>query len=274
MNQHTLIKDFDITKFEIGEITKNLIQMIAIPQYDKKPFVFQTDFIHLTTYGIPRFNCSYHQTDYQRQYMHLPLDPQQPSCTILEKKLNEIDDKICNNKENIFKPLESKKIIDSMSYGPCVKEKIDDDMDYNKNFKKIKKIKPKYCKLKINPNVVKLFVRDTEDSPPYYVKTNTITDIEQYVCFKSLIKLIVVMDKLWANKILNHHTKHRNYGVSLSIIAIDVIPYRVPSVRDYYVSYKFVNLDSTNNEIIYEMKNEEESGSEYEEEEEDEDSDE
>ena len=94
------------TEMEI-ENERNKAQMISYPRYThpsgENSLIFQTDWIELTQYGLPRKGENpgdFYMNDTDRTFLKMPLDPNQQSCVDLESMLQAIDD---YNLKNITK---------------------------------------------------------------------------------------------------------------------------------------------------------------------------
>jgi len=230
------IKKFGLTELEINNKSyhMNYFQCIAYPQYNNKKFIFQTDFIQMTSYGIPKSTANnseanYYNTDEQRGFIKIPNDPYQVSCKKLFDMLKKID-KYMNNikvKNEIYSVLSKSKDIGKMfDYINIVKksythESLDEDeKDYKKKY-------PEYCKVKLAVNYpsfdikTTLFERDNHDNVKE-IKIKTVTDLEKYITWECQFRMIVMVNKFWANKHESGASEKKKSGITLKVLQIEV----------------------------------------------------
>lgn len=263
---------FDIGKFTFSEFddkrSDSKAQMIAYPRYeysqnDNSSPIFQTGEITITQYGLPRIS-EYYKTDDQRNFIKVPLDPNQDSCRQLEKCLRQIDEYTEKNKTAIMagKLAKYSKLYE---YQPIVRDPApieeisDDEEEENAEPKEEKEQRERYryCKMKLNVNfqdqsiTTGVFVKKNDGSAePVNVKTAT--DLEEYFGWNSKVRFIVMANKLWASRNKDSAGK-RKFGVSLKIIQMEVTPSeRNTSVGEAFKKYAFINFDDDEQEATVE----------------------
>jgi len=91
-----------------------------------------------------------------------------------------------------------------------------------------------------------VFVKDNEEAKPRKVNVRTISDLEQYLTWKSKFQMMVMVNKLWASKAVKD--KKREYGVTLKIMQMVIIPGTVGgSIRSEFEAYAFSDEDEDPN---------------------------
>jgi hypothetical protein len=239
-------KSVSFDNVEVSELNKEGGQPLAYINYNdqqrnaKTKLLVQTCNIKLTAHGIPQLGGDYYKDDNDREFIKIPLDPNQQSCVELNLHLEKADEYF--GSDAIRKALFGKKA-EKYEYQPCIKqpqEKDDDDDDNDdsskkKKTKKDKKEYPKvnFCKMKFN------FVSDSNDKDKHFNKTKfirrdgdkkssvnlkTMTDIANELKYQSDVKFIFAYNKLWANKTPMPGAKTIMYGVGFKIIAVEYVP--------------------------------------------------
>jgi hypothetical protein len=234
-------KKFDQTKVSITELDTNnersISQSISYVHYQFKPnvrpenLIFQTGDIKLTDYGIPDLG-DFAKEDKERQYVKVPLDTNQSACVELRSMLSELDKYALSKQNDIFG--KSSKLY---KYVPLVREPIKlegEELEEKKNayFKKtgkhfVDKDHPHYCKVKFDMDfdtkALETAVYDSTDinAPPKEIDVSTITELTQHVRWQSTIKMIVMVNKLWAHK-TSKKGELREFGLSLKCLVLHI----------------------------------------------------
>lgn len=226
-------------------------QFISYPRYtDEKygenSFVFQTDWMKITQYGLPSLG-EYYKTDSERNFLKVPLDPNQDGCNSLENMLTQVDEYTEENKKNILG-----KFAKLYTYQPIVREPAslddlitDDDEDEDKKKPKDNKVRFKYCKMKLDTTYpdgeikTNLYVRDSETDKPTYTPVSNATQLSEYVNWGSEVRMIVMVNKLWAAK-NKDKSGTRSYGTAMKILQLEVKPRQsTGSIRNQFSRYAF-----------------------------------
>ncbi len=201
-------------------------QYISFPRIEEdKKLILKTPFIKLSKYGIQKIS-EYYPTEQSRAFLKLPLDPAQKNALIIKECLSKLDKHIQDNKKEILGVLHGK-----ANYIPIIKTpedkmefiKLKFDLDYNsKNVKS------------------NIFINKKRQ------KVKTMKDIEKMCPFKSKVKFLLLANKLWIAKSIDHNTKKRNFGLNLVIKYMDIKPAR--TIEDEFSEYAKGFLDDEEEE--------------------------
>lgn len=280
------IKNFSFTELEVNN-ERSKTHMIAYPRLNESTFVFQTPEFTITQYGIPQ-KGDFVQTDAQRTTLKFPFDPHQPGCVELEKMFTDIDNYVKANHQKIFTVDKVKN--SKFAYTPIIREPIiDDTIEDPKNKKgntknQQPKEKFKFWKAKLDLSfedgeiqtvIFKKNPNDPTVKPDKITSVKTVTDLEQFLPWGSKVRMIVMMNKLWAEKTAKTKGADRNFGLSFKILSIETTPREKNStIRESIENYAFLDTDQVHETA--ETKNKESSvqGQTVEEEEEDEEAEE
>lgn len=197
----------------------------------KTRLLVQTDKIKLTYHGIPPLDeemrkrnpqmstmQEYIPDDSKREFIKIPLDPEQPACMNLRKHLEKADKWAGSNetKRKIFG-----KESDHYQYQPCIKcPESDDDK------KKMEYVKMKF-NIEINENKERTnitILKRIEDGKKVKVKADTITEIANEIRYRSEIKLLFNYSRIWAQKTRVGGAPKKMYGLAFKIILIEYTP--------------------------------------------------
>jgi hypothetical protein len=276
-NAPVLCDNFEIKKYHYTPLDtkneRNKAQSISYPRYGEGNFVFETPFFKITQYGLPSLG-EFVKDDEDRNYLKLALDPTQPECTSMEKMFTSIDKYTDTSKDKIFD-----KFAKLYSYKPIIREPrkkdelelIEEEENQDKDGKpQEEKVKYKFWRAKFDISyedkkiLTPIFVRDPsapEEERVRKVEVSTATDLEEYVTWNSEVRLIVMANKLWAEKNKKDaNAKFREYAISFKILQLEVIPREKSggSIRNSFVTYAFQNPHALNQtlETKEESKNE------------------
>lgn len=216
---------FDSNKFNVpNELHENKFitgHKMMLPSYNNKKFVFETDPIRLTQYGIPSLNNTYIKHDEDRMYVKIPYDKSQPSCVDLFNMLEEIDKLMENSKDHMFGALSHK-----YKYVPLVRNMLGlatNDKEQNDYSKKFHYCKVKFCKdFESSPGDVttQVFKKDN-DGQSYPVDIKNVTDIAAHLVWQSTAKFVITMNKIWINN--PNSNDYQDYGILLKCLTIEII---------------------------------------------------
>ena len=207
----------------------------------KKSITVQTSGqIKMVGGGIPQLDSERKKTtgketkgnfpdDTKREFIKLPLDPEQPACVKLRNFMERVDEYFGSEevRKKVFGANASK-----YEYLACIREPQEggDDDNTPKDPTKPQYIKYDTCKMKFNmewgsdPRKCITKLKKVVDGKKTPVTANTITDIAKEIRYQSNIKLVFQFTKLWANKTATPPSKFRSYGVGFKIIAIEYEP--------------------------------------------------
>jgi hypothetical protein len=134
-----------------------------------------------------------------------------------------------------------------MKYSPIIKvPKETDDEDDNK---------VKFDKMKINLDInyntgeinTKVYTKENNDAKAIARDVKTIEDLEKYFTYGSQIRLILMVNKLWAAK-TDIGGYGRLYGAGFKVLQMEIIPRENTSVKQEFKSNQF-DSDSEDEEV-------------------------
>lgn len=239
-------KDINFDNIEVSELQKEGKQPLAYINYDdsvrnaKTKILVQTGKIKLTSHGIPQLSKegdinNYYPNDSVREFIKIPLDPEQLACVELRKHIEAADE--WAGSTEMRKKLFGKKAVE-YQYQSSIRtpKKCDDDDDdkpkKGKNSKSDfneKKVYPiiDYVKMKFNVAVQdnvrinKTKLNKIEGTTKKPIKADTITEIANEIKYLSEIRLIFYYNKIWANKSPSSPGGYKIYGIGFKIMAIE-----------------------------------------------------
>jgi hypothetical protein len=252
------LDEFDVTKVKFEEIDmkmKGQKQGIGYVRYvyphGKNNFVLQVDAINMTQYGIPKKEW----VEGKRTNFTIPFDPEQEGCNSLENMLTQVDEYTEENKKEILG-----KFAKLYTYQPIVRESanlddlITDDDDEDKKKTTEDKVRFKYCKMKLDTTYpdceikTGVYVRDPETDKATYTPVANATQLSDYVNWGSEVRMIVMVNKLWAAK-NKDKSGTRSYGTTMKILQLDVKPRQSSgSIRNQFSRYAFDDSDNSDEE--------------------------
>lgn len=234
-------KEVKISNIDVSDLKEGATQPLAYINYkdDKRnidtKLLVQTGMIKLTGHGIPQIHEQFYPTDEKREFIKIPLDPEQESCNDLRAMLEKVDQHFGSNemKEHLFGPKKAKKY----EYQPCIRTQINDDDDEEDDekskSKKDKKSKgskyPKYDFVKMkfsvinedDKRVIKTKMMKVENGSKMKFIPQTISDIAKEIRFKTNVRLIFYFNKVWANTTPSPGSKVILYGLGFKVIAME-----------------------------------------------------
>ena len=263
---------FDINKFtytQLEENSRSKGQLVAYPKYDNNDFFFQSPWINLSTYGVPRTG-EYYKKDDDRKHIRVPLDSNNKNIPEFIKMLKSIDSLMAqeDTKEKMFNK-KSKKY----TYQPIFRESVEQTEDSDSENEKPKKtstIKLPYFKAVIDtewsdpienkPVVVKTpvfeSIIDPNDSKKRIrTKLDNISSIDDFasaVPWKSNIRFIVRGTKLWAHPATK---KDAQYGIVFKLVKIEVEPTLMKGsvYKQIYENDSFIDDDNISGDNVTEL---------------------
>ena len=237
-------KDVDFSNAQASELNKEGTQPLSYINYSdpvlnaETKILVQSGKFKVTGHGIPNLTDetskggNFYPDDSKREFIKIPLDPEQPACVELRKHFEEADE--WAGSDEMRNQLFGKRA-DKYEYQPCVKTpepRDNDDDDKKSSLKKFKKEYPiySYIKMKFNMrqtgkervNITRL--KKVDGKTKNFVKAKTITDIANEIRFLSEVKIIFYYNKIWANKTPAQGAKKIMYGLGFKIIAIEYTP--------------------------------------------------
>ena len=239
-----------VTDLEENKRSKG--QKISYVRYgDNQPFIKSPE-IQLSTYGIPRAG-EYYKDDSQRSFLKVPLDVNDEKygddITVYHSKLTELDKLMDSDKmrEHIFG---SKKAAKGWVYQPLVREAMqqvldnsDSDSDDADSKPTTAQFRPPYIKVKLKTNyetgAIETSVFKKTESGRQRAKVTTLQDLEQLVTYRSVIRMVVMPNKLWAMK----NMQGKRYGLALKMTHLEVEPVSRSTLKDVYEGDVFGDSD-------------------------------
>ena len=252
-----LPKDFDVKNFEIDKLEvhneRSKVHMIAYPRYKKNTFVFQTPEFVISQYGIAPLG-PFAANDGQRTTLKLPLDPKQPECELLKTMFQKMDQHMINNQKDIFQSVPT--LIKTFQYKSIVREPGEAEdlgLIQEPSNKKTSKFPPiekcDFWKARLDLTYpeglvqTSVFIKDAENpkNQPTKVDISSVTDLSSYLTWNSKVRMIVMVNKMWADK--NPKDKVRKFGLAFKILSMEITPKEVSggSIREAVMNYAFVN---------------------------------
>ena len=260
-------RDFDINKFRISELDRDnryvRNQYVGYPKYTRRykgmdteqDMVFMTDWIQITSRGIPQStadnpNVSYFDRDMDRMFIWLANDPEQPACKELFDMLSKIDEHMKKRevRQAIFRSI-SRQAHRMFEYHPMVKQReieLDDEYQQQQS-----SLYYPYCKIKIPVNfntgdiTTSVFMRSGKGQPRRQ-PIRTLPDLEQYIKWVCRLRMIVSINKFWAEKMPSG--RGRKYGITMKLIQVEVDEESIVrrSLRDEFAFDTYDTEDSDN----------------------------
>jgi len=244
-------------------------QSLSFPKYlyqhlgKDGQFVFLTEQISLTQYGIPSLGLFYPE-DSKRSFIKIPIDPNQPNCVQLGNMLKQIDEIASSDKTKnfIFGKMAKNYGYNKICHDPADMEEIDLDDDYDDHYNKkpaLKKpVKFPYFKAKLGKKDLntgeyefdtKVYLKESNDDNKTLTElpVTCMTDLDKYIIFGSKVRLLIYMNKLWADKAKGPGYPYKKYGIGFKIIQIEIeMPVKNLTFREAFQEYAFEIEESEN----------------------------
>lgn len=263
-----IAEDIHFTKLEKND--RNNAQKISFVRYRNPPYgdtslVIQTPKIRLSQHGIPSLG-KFYKKDEDRQFIKLPYDPSQLDTLLFRDKLLEIDTMVQSRKQELIGKHADKFVYSSLVKTPQDTTSIDDDDDDDDDKKKKPQKQQKdrflYTKAKFDINFDTKQLNTTvyrtltpEEAKEKGVKREKMGDIKtmeqlaDFVKFNSTVRLLVMVNKLWAATAADKTGKY-GYGLGLKIIQIEVEHSESKgSVKDSFKDDAFIDDDDYQNDL-------------------------
>ena len=221
--QETL--DFSSPDYLFYNVHNDKQNTYLIKHINCKNVVIETDAIQLTAYGIPRINEDYCPSDAYREYIMLPFDLSQSSCVTLKDTMKRADEYFASLpfKIKLFGSKAGKHMYHPIIRSKSFREEDDSDDD---NYIPKKNLPMDYCKVKFIMNYDSNGKKINETKT--VLKTNgeaievkTITDLSNYIKFRSVAKYTIMFQKIWACKTPVPGSNFFMYGAGLTILEIN-----------------------------------------------------
>jgi hypothetical protein len=276
-------------KFESPQFT--MFSRYNYPNNGEGQMIFQTPPITLTHHGMVKLNeknKKYYPTDRSRAFIKVPLDLAQDGGRKLNTFLEQVDERVEELKPKIFgkKAKLYNKYVGSIreprnedeEEGSDAESDAESDEDSKKKSKdkkgsqgKADEPKPNFCKMKLNLTYPEgdictlIYVRTTDENGKIKrdpVKVNSVDELIEYVRWKSTIRLLVSVSKMWAFK-QKDDNGNRKFGLGYKILQIEVEPrLETNSTSEYLHNCAFVDSDAEDNSNDDDSSEENNSGSE------------
>lgn len=250
------IKNFTLTDLEISN-ERSKTQMILYPRVNGATCVFQTEEFNMSQYGIPPLG-DYAKTDAQRMTIKFPFDPKQAACEIMKDRFLQIDGHMKENQTIIFMPVNKNQPKPlKFVYVPIVRDPSSDEdkiiVMKPSEEQQEKKEKFKFWKAKLDSEfpsgkvLTTVFIKDPNDPTikPEKVKVDSPSDLEKYLNWNSKVKMIIMMNKMWADKTPKEKGADRKYGLGFKILSMEITPRDKPtSYKEEIANYAFIVEDN------------------------------
>jgi len=201
--------DLEFTNPEENQRSKN--QLIGFVRHNNGQLLLKTDFIKLSSGGVPRLD-DYHPDDTKRRYMRVPENDDSKE---LFNVLRKVDDILGSDETKVrFFGNKSKKY----GYIPIVREPIVDDDEASET------TKPNYIKLMFPTTypdgdiTTNIFWNKEDGNPPEKQEVNTPDEAMKAVPYLSTNRFIISPVKTWAHQ---SKMKDPQYGLTFKIIQIE-----------------------------------------------------
>lgn len=238
----------DLKNIEVSEFDRSGKQPMAFINYNDSDrnasvkLIIQTDEIKITSHGIPKLDGpdsknDFYPDDTKREFMKVPLDPEQKGCEKLRKFMERVDEHF--GSDEFRKKLFGKRA-DRYQYMPTIKSppEVDDEDDKKKksasgkDYPRMDYVKMKFNVTREHENLTRLIkVEKQKNDDGEIVKkirtsieAKTITDIANEIRRGSEIKFLFSFSKLWANATPPQGSKFMNYGISFKFYTIEYVP--------------------------------------------------
>lgn len=235
-------KEIDFSSAAVSELNKDGMQPLAYINYNdpvrkaETKLLVQSGKIKLVAHGIPGLHDEYVKDDSAREFIKIPLDPQQAACVELRKFLEAVDEWAgsAEMRKTLFKGRADKYQYQSAIKTPKPADDDDDDDDNKKKSKKGKSDKKypiyDFVKMKFNMDIQgkgrtnKTKLKRKEGTTSKVIKADTITEIANQIKFQSEIRFVFYMVKIWANKTAASGAVYIPYGVGFKLMAVEFTP--------------------------------------------------
>lgn len=229
---------FDIKKFtctELDENSRSKGQLVAFPKYDSNDLFFQSPWINLSTYGVPR-KGEFYKTDDDRKHIRVPLDANNKNIPEFIKMLKSIDSLMVQedmkencifNNEKLNEKLKLKKKLKLYTYQPIFRDSGEsgEKLPYFKANIDTEWSDPSENKPVVVTTTVFESIIDPNDSKKRIrTKIENISSIDDFanaVPWKSNIRFIVRGTKVWAHPPTKPNPQ---YGIVFKLVKIEVEP--------------------------------------------------
>jgi hypothetical protein len=232
------------TKFDINKLTFTTpvenkaipkiteYQLMSMPMYEDgdKPSMptIQGPWMKLDNYGLPSKNdkngkprlnrAGFPLSDKERGSLKIPFNLEDPKSKALYDLLISIDQKLENDKEQLFG---DKKKAAIYKYQSIVRNPV-----FNPDAPEDAPEKPDYFVLKldfdIKTNMIKSEVFLNEDGERTDIKVTSLDDVQKYVRYMCEFRPVFKLAKLFSTK--SAQDGKRTYGVGLKLVKIEVKP--------------------------------------------------
>ena len=183
---------------------------------DKGKLALQLDWKNFHTYGVPKVG-EFYPTDQKRAHFKFPLTEDEITFTTFETLDNYM------NTDTMKQTLFPGKKIEKYEYVPCLKKPEDDGAS-----------RPPYIKIRLNttwPDITiksEVFLTKTETvngikkimGTPEKMEVTTLDDFTTYVKYKSTVRPIIEISKLWADTKPKSGGTKLKYGIVWRLVKI------------------------------------------------------
>lgn len=216
-------EEMDISQLSISEFAetpdkpKSTIRT-AFPRYgpsEQYGQLFQLPKIQISVFGIPPAG-EFYKDDMARAFIRLPLDITDARVKAVYDKIHELDDYLKSDavKEKLFGTKAKRYKYHNIINEPVFDE--DSQVDSKKPVK-LPSIKLKLA-LSTDTKEVTTNVFVTKNEKVELVENiRTVDDIAKYVCFKSNVNIVILLQKIWANQ---PNIPEPKYGINFKVVRV------------------------------------------------------
>lgn len=243
----TLLKNLDVGKIRLTPVGDNTdpkyksdAQKLSFPDMHdnngkKCKILLQFPLIKLSGGGVPKITEKnakhYDGKPEKRSFCRVPLDPTDPNCVIIEKKIQELDDFFTKNAELILG-----KGYKNYKYSPILKLPDFDDEDPPKREDGTPYPKHNLLKIKFDVDYNRKHVITTSinlkdcdtgnellDEKGKPIEADSIDVAERYIRPGCQLRMMINISKIWAQKKATQPGEPKRWGVTLKPLLFEVI---------------------------------------------------
>jgi hypothetical protein len=207
---------------------------------DKKRTIFQTGKIKIIKGGIPRLTTdedkkNHTPNDSKREFMRIPLDPEQPACVELKEALDKIqtwlEDK--DTKSLLFgknaKKYKAMEIYNSTDPNKLGDDSDDEDKDDDEEEEEVKPFIPT-AKFRFDMEVkgenrkIKTAFCVNQDGKKSKISFDSVTEAAENITYLSDTIIGFTISRIWAGDAPMAGMKHLPYGIILKMLKLQYTP--------------------------------------------------
>lgn len=212
------INQLSISEFvEAADKPKSTIRT-AFPRYgpdNQYGQLFQLPKIQISVFGIPPAS-EFYKDDMARSFIRLPLDITNTRVKAVYDKIHELDDYLKSDavKEKLFGTKAKRYKYHNIINDPVFDE--DSQVDSKKPVK-LPSIKLKLAVSNDTKEITTNVFVTKNEKVELVENIRTVDDIAKYVCFKSNVSIVILLQKIWANQPSIPEPK---YGINFKVVRV------------------------------------------------------